>query len=525
MTSNALSRINFRQPTGKVAYPCILVAGEEGVGKTWKAFELSKSPKVGKAFAIDLGEGSADEYAPIGDYVVVTPKDPFGGWSFAELFEQVCAIHYFAAEQRAAGEPPVLLVVDTMSDEDAMLKEGMNTRAKSSEANKRKLARDPMAELDVPFHIRNETNAKHRRLMTKLLTFPGIVVLTARAKEVAEFKDGQPVRGADPIWKPEGHRTLLSDCSAVIRMDRGKPAELIKARSLHCGVQFGMDAARPLPEGWTLEWFVFEALKLDPATAQVRDLNDLSDSDDTPADLGGAEVAQHLADQAATATTTGALASIQAQAAAKGLLAVQVRRGQNSGALGALLTHLHTALVAREDQQAAAGQPAPPAPVAPAAPAPVATPEPPAVPPVLERPAPAAALEPIPNPQVEVQGSVAEPPAQAEAPAPVAQVVVPTFTPEPEGETRPARSRRYGIDELRYQAQALSLDLDSYAAELGDLEKVQMGKLSRFIVPNREGVIESLRGAGRTVEASAYEAVGIGFPVNLAVHLGFATEA
>ena len=524
--SPTLGKINFRDPTGKVTWPCILIAGEEGVGKTWKAYELSKSDKIGWAFAIDLGEGSADEYKEVGDYKVVHPADESRGWSFAELYEQVAAIREFAREELAAGRPPVLLSLDAISDEWAILREAMNNRVKGSAGNQRKLRQDPMAELDVPFHIRNETNAKHRRLMTLLMTFPGIVVLIARAKEVTPFENGAPVANAPKEWKPEGHNQLMSNASVVIRMDSGKPAEVVKARSFYYGVR-PSDPNRVLPDDWDLERFIFDALKVDPATAQVRDLRDLADEGDDSLYIGNpALAAQNIADTAASVLDVDTMAELRAKAADHRLLGQTVEYQGASGLLGNLLNTLtarldQAAAAARDQQQAQVAQ-QPTAPVQPVQP--------------VQPPAPQAPVELNPQPLVEVEArspaappapapvpQAAEPVAQAAAPtpAPVAVAVAPrpTFAPVPESETRAEKMRRFAMDELAYQAHALGVDPGAYAATVDPdqpIEKVKASGLQRFLTSQRETVVTALRQQGRATEAQAIEGIGIAFPVNLA---------
>ena len=277
----ARQRIHSRKPTGKVTWPCILVEGEEKAGKTWLAYQLSKSDKIGAAFAIDLGEGSADEYASIGNYEVLMadPDNPLAPWTFPALLDQVSAVRDFAREQIEAGEKPVMLTIDTMSDEWGVLVDAITAKAARSEKNRRMLAEDPAAEVKVPNHLWNDANAKHRRLMTMLLTFPGIVVLTARGKEVAEIRNGSPVEGSK-VWKVEGQKNLAYDVTAWIRMRRNAPPTLEGCRSVHIGLRPGIDAARELPEEFReggLEWFIFDALRLDPGTAAVRDLRSLTD--------------------------------------------------------------------------------------------------------------------------------------------------------------------------------------------------------------------------------------------------------
>jgi hypothetical protein len=107
--------------------------------------------------------------------------------------------------------------------------------------------------------------------MTILMTFPGVVVITARGGEVAMVEGGKPVEGKKS-YRVEGHKSLAYDASVWLRLTRdGKPV-VIGARSVHTGVRPGIDQPEPLGADWSLEWLIFDALKCDPAKAHVRDL-------------------------------------------------------------------------------------------------------------------------------------------------------------------------------------------------------------------------------------------------------------
>ncbi|REF00257.1 hypothetical protein [Thermomonospora umbrina] len=260
-----------RKPTGAVPWPLILIEGGEKSGKTWAAVVLSASEKVGQNYWIDLGEGSADEYGavPGADYLIVEHDG-----SYIAILEAVAEIHSLAQKALDAGEKPVVLVIDSMTTEWDWLKDWATERAKGSRSNKAKLARDPHAEIKVSTNYWNDANDRHRRLMRLLMTFPGIVVMTARGKEVAVIGDnGQPVEGQKD-YRVEAHKTLAFDASCWVRMYRHKPAIVVGARSVHTGIRPGRDEPQPLSDDWTLEWLIFDALKCDPAKAHTRDLVD-----------------------------------------------------------------------------------------------------------------------------------------------------------------------------------------------------------------------------------------------------------
>jgi hypothetical protein len=260
--------LKTRKPTGAVPWPLILIEGEEKAGKTWSCAELTTSAKVGRCFWIDLGEGAADEYGAIpGARYEVVEHDG----SFAALLANVTEIHAIAGKALADGEKPVVLIIDTMTDEWDLLKDWAGDRAKSSKANRAKLAKDPNAEITISGNYWNDANARHKKLMWMLKRFPGIVLMTSHGKVVTSIgPDGQPIEGKKE-HKVEAQKSLGADASCWIRLFRAEPGVIVGGRSVHLQFQPG-EAPKPLARDWTLEGIIFGVLKCDPATAHVRDL-------------------------------------------------------------------------------------------------------------------------------------------------------------------------------------------------------------------------------------------------------------
>lgn len=260
--------LKTRKPTGAVPWPLLLIEGEEKAGKTWACAEFTASPKVGRCFWIDLGEGAADEYGAIpgADYEVVEHDG-----SFAALLANVTEIHKIAADALAKKEKPVVLVIDTMTSEWDLLKDWAADRAKSTRTNRRRLEQDPNAEIVITGNLWNDANARHRRLMNLLKTFPGIVLMTAHGKQVAVIgPDGQPVEGKK-THKVEAQKTLGADASCWLRLYREAPGVIVGGRSVHLKFRPG-DDPKPLAADWTLDGVIFGVLKCDTSTAHVRDL-------------------------------------------------------------------------------------------------------------------------------------------------------------------------------------------------------------------------------------------------------------
>ena len=189
------------------------------------------------------------------------------------MFGQVEEVRDEAKRAAEAGEPPVVLVIDTITAVWELLKDWATTRARETDSAKKKLRTDPNAEIDVPMNLWNDANKRHRRLMTILMTFPGIAVVTARGKEVAALDDnGRPIRGTKD-YRVEGQKGLAYDATVWVRTSREHAPMVIAARSVHVGIRPGVDKPKPMPE-FSLEWMIFDALKCQPTETQARELTE-----------------------------------------------------------------------------------------------------------------------------------------------------------------------------------------------------------------------------------------------------------
>lgn len=269
--------LRTRKPSGRVPWPLILVEGAEKAGKSWMCAELSASQRVGRTLWIDIQEGSADEYGAVpGARYEIVEHDG----SFTQILGAVVEIKELAAEANAAGEPPVVLVIDSMTAEWELLKGQADHKARERLARKGRRVQ-PDETPTISTDLWNEANAKHRRLMTHLMTFPGIVVMTARGKWVAAIDDaGRPIEGRRE-YRVEGQKNLAFDASVWIRVSREHPPMVVGARSVHTGVRPGVDKPREVPD-LTLEKVIFDVLRCDPGTAHVRDLVELKVDEPEP---------------------------------------------------------------------------------------------------------------------------------------------------------------------------------------------------------------------------------------------------
>ncbi|GII87115.1 hypothetical protein Ssi03_51050 [Sphaerisporangium siamense] len=275
-----MTGLRARRPTGAVPWPLILLEGGEKAGKSWAAAELSASERVGQTYWLDLNEGAADEYGAIpGARYLVIEHD--GTWG--DILASVAAVRDEARRASDAGEAPMVLVIDSMTAEWDLLKDWAANRAKGSQSNQNRLRKDPHAEVQVPMNLWNDATARHRRLMTMLMTFPGIVVMTARGKEVAALDTGgRPIEGSKD-YKVEGHKSLAYDASVWVRMSRDHAPMVVGARSVHAGLRPGVDKPQPIHD-FSLDRLIFDLLKCDPATARARDVTPMQPGDEPDAE-------------------------------------------------------------------------------------------------------------------------------------------------------------------------------------------------------------------------------------------------
>ncbi|MFD3456855.1 AAA family ATPase [Streptomyces sp. NPDC058691] len=252
-------KLKTRRPTGIVPWPLILIEGEEGSGKTYSAAEFSASKRIGQMYWVDLAEGSADEYAAIpgADYEII---DHDG--TYRDILEQIRAVYLEARRVAAAGEPPVVLSVDSGSSLWRMLRTWTSERARRGRSNAQRLQEDPDAAIDVGMNLWNDATERWMEVIHLLQTFPGIAIITARGKQITAIDEGgNPVKDNRGRvlreWKVQAQKDLAFDCSVWVRMRRGRVPQVIKARSLQLRVEDGKPLELP---DFTIEDLVFNRL-------------------------------------------------------------------------------------------------------------------------------------------------------------------------------------------------------------------------------------------------------------------------
>src|SRR3712207_4856640 len=149
----AVSGLKTRQPTGRVPWPCILLEGEEKAGKSWALAQFSSSDKIGALYWIDLNEGAGDEYGavPGANYQIIEHDG-----SSAAVLAAVQAVKAQARRAADAGEPPVVLGIDTGSAIWDGLKDWASERAARAARKRELLKSDPNAENTISQKLGNE---------------------------------------------------------------------------------------------------------------------------------------------------------------------------------------------------------------------------------------------------------------------------------------------------------------------------------------------------------------------------------
>ncbi|MEU9097084.1 hypothetical protein [Streptomyces sp. NPDC048361] len=181
---------------------------------------------------IDLDEGSADEYAAIDgtDYLIIEHDG-----TYRDILEQVEAVHAEARRAAAAGEPPVVLTIDSGSALWRMLTNWTYERGRRTLKNRALLRDDPDAAYDIG--LWNDALERWNRIIYLLRTLPGISIVLARGKQVSATDDnGQPIRNMSE-WKVSAQKDLGFDSTCWVRMKRGAEPQVIKVRSLRVRVE------------------------------------------------------------------------------------------------------------------------------------------------------------------------------------------------------------------------------------------------------------------------------------------------
>lgn len=242
--------LRTRTPSGQVAYPFLMVEGGEKDGKSHLALSLSASERVGRTFVFELGERTADEYAPLGRYEIVEHNG-----TYTDMLGQA---HAVVAEPRVASDKPNVAIVDSDSMFWALHKDAASAAARRSQRAVKILEKDPDADIDVSSTYWNKAADKWWAFHNLLRAWDGITVLTVRAGLVTKFQNGQPVANQTE-WSRDVQKGTPFAMTGIVRVGRrsGQPPKLVEVQSLHVDVPTG---GLVLPAENTLEYLIFDLL-------------------------------------------------------------------------------------------------------------------------------------------------------------------------------------------------------------------------------------------------------------------------
>lgn len=299
------------EPDGAMPWPLVLVEGEEHSGKTYDLVAFAKQcDRIGEVYWIPLDEGGHARM-----YGGRIPGKPFEivkltTGAHAELLDKIVRIKAHAAEQAKAGAKPVVLILDSVSGVWSGLHDWVNARHRETRKARAILRDDPNADVGrAGRNLWNDADARWRALVKELKTFPGLVILTARGKEIsATDESGQPAvdpRTRLPIkdWSVEVKRGFTYYVDVWLRKRREEGSFVVSVRSVEHGKKPGTEEAKKADpildakaEGRELEWLLFDVLGLDPATAYVNEFIESNAGGYTEGELAAMEEAHRSED-------------------------------------------------------------------------------------------------------------------------------------------------------------------------------------------------------------------------------------
>ncbi|MHA7956356.1 DEAD/DEAH box helicase family protein [Streptomyces sp. L500] len=260
MNPNPAPKLRTRKPSATVPWPRVLWDADEKGSPALGAAAFTGSSRVGTAYWLELGEDTADEYGAVdgADYAIIQHNG-----TFRDILEQLEAVHAEAKRTAAAGEKPVVLIIDSVSQLWRMLVHWTHQRARRSNAGQHKLRFDPDAELRPAMNLWDDTTERWERVMHLVRTMPAIVILIARNKEIPTINEaGKPVDGTK-TWQVEGHKSLIFDATLWVRTLRGDDhLYVVSARSLT--FQVPREGKPKDLKGVTLDTLIFDLMQFEP---------------------------------------------------------------------------------------------------------------------------------------------------------------------------------------------------------------------------------------------------------------------
>jgi hypothetical protein len=240
--------VKTRQPTGRPAPPLVMVEGETKAGKSYTLAQLAASPFVDRMFVWDLGDGTMDEYASLGDYEIVETNG-----TYSDLLSTVKE----AAREPAADGKVNVLGIDSGTDLWDNLKDWVTERARRSKAGQQRLKEDPDNPIKPSTDLWNDAAARWAAIVQTIRTSGHVGVITAQGNDVMEMDDdGRPTKNR--TWSVQSHKSLPQVVNAWVRVQRDpRAATLVGVRRLGLEIP---DGGLALPLDNTLHHLIWEVI-------------------------------------------------------------------------------------------------------------------------------------------------------------------------------------------------------------------------------------------------------------------------
>lgn len=196
-----------RKPSGRASFPLMLLAGQEGTGKTWAAVEATAMESVDRAFFIEVGESQADAYGavPGADFEIIEHDG-----TIRNIRE---ALQWAAAQEPAEGKFN-LLIIDSMTQIWQLLQD--NGQQEANRRARRKGKPVPEDGVRLSMDLWNQIKDVWNGILHQCRQFHGPVLLTSRLELVTAMDDkGNPTR--DKQWKIQAEKNLPYNCQVVLQ--------------------------------------------------------------------------------------------------------------------------------------------------------------------------------------------------------------------------------------------------------------------------------------------------------------------
>jgi hypothetical protein len=229
-----LPKLTTRKPTGKPAWPILLIAGAEKAGKSYACAEASSSSLIARTLWVGVGEDDPDELGalPGARFEIVEHDGTYRGI--------LAALTACAAQPPVKGKPNLIVLDSATRLWDLLCDEQQHIANQRAERKAKKFGK-PLPDEDATITMDQLNTAKQRwaHVIDTLRQHQGPSIVTARLESVTIVQDGQPT--ADKDWKVKAEKSLPFDVGCIVEMPQRGETYLTGVRSL----RFKPDPAHP----------------------------------------------------------------------------------------------------------------------------------------------------------------------------------------------------------------------------------------------------------------------------------------